>query len=153
MNSLDYNDTGSSRFTQYETITIRGDGYVIVYGINNHFSTEMPGILLSRLAPEEFEETIMGINKILNQRVLKNFKKWVLGCAFFCCTMGFSFGPSLLHSRKTKRIIRQYLTKENKRFYNSLGFNWTYEKECCGNFAEYVLQIQRIPKQDIINVD
>jgi hypothetical protein len=52
-----------------ESIVIRGDGNITVFGVFNSFSKEFPSKLAAKLAPEEYRDTIEHVNKILKKEL------------------------------------------------------------------------------------
>lgn len=97
--------------------------------MNNIFSDEFPSELHGKLAPEEFQETIMKVNKQLKHSMPANLK-WLL-CGFICCccTLGCSMWPSICINRKVKRDIEKTLEVENSRLYCTLGLYWSLTKQ------------------------
>lgn len=126
-----------------DPIVIRPDGNITLFGLTNHFSTDMPSKLLSIIAPDEYKYTIKKLNKVLYRRVSMNFKIFLLSCVCCCCTGGLSLCPSLIMSNHTREKVRIILEKENERIYNKLGMHWTFSKYTYGSLpmVEYVILI------------
>lgn len=148
--SIPNNDLPSMSYTnsQKEPIIIQGDGNITIFGLNNHFKTDMPNKLASFLARDEFKHTIHKINRVLRRKMSYNIKLLFCGCLCFCCTLGLSACPSVALNSHVKKQIRNILEKENKRIYNQMGLNWSFVKQNSGAMpmVEYVLQIDFITK-------
>lgn len=135
-----------------EVIRIRGEGNIIIFGLNNYFSLQMPNRLISRLAAEEYLSTVMKINKVLRKR-LQLQKKLLIGCIFSCCTLGLSIIPALIYHKKSKRKINAILNKENTNLYHNLGLHWSLVKYYNGLTVEYMLQINSFKQRKIESPD
>nr|CAI5833835.1 unnamed protein product [Callosobruchus analis] len=83
-----------------DPVVIRGAGNMTVFGLSNRFSTEFPSGLVSRVAPEEFKETIMRVNGILKKTLPVNVKWLFCGCLCCCCTLGCSLWPVICLSKR-----------------------------------------------------
>lgn len=79
--------------------------YIIYYsfGLSSRFQSEFPSALVSRVAPEEFEETMARINSVLKKSLPMNAKWLFCGCMCCCCTLGCSLWPVICLS---KRVIK-----------------------------------------------
>ncbi len=99
------------------------------FGMNNVFSDAFPSELFGKVAPEEFQETILKVNKQLKHSMPVNLK-WLL-CGFICCccTLGCSMWPAICVNRKVKRDIEKTLEVENSRLYCQLGLYWSLAKQ------------------------
>ncbi|VDM36021.1 unnamed protein product [Hydatigera taeniaeformis] len=104
-----------------DPIIIRGSGDITI----NEFPPELHG----KVAPEEFQETILKVNNQLRRSMSINLK-WLL-CGFICCfcTLGCSMWPAICVNRKVKRNIEKTLELENARLYCQLGLNWSLAKQ------------------------
>ncbi|KAL3282957.1 hypothetical protein HHI36_006115 [Cryptolaemus montrouzieri] len=127
-----------------EPTVIRGTGNIVLFGLSNKFSPDLPGRLLSRVAPEEYKETIEKVNYVLDRKVSRNFKWFLCGCVFVCCTCGVSLWPSIHMSKHTKLELERLLKWENARLYNKLGLKWSLSKQFNGSppMVEYVILIE-----------
>nr|XP_023019948.1 cysteine-rich hydrophobic domain-containing protein 2 [Leptinotarsa decemlineata]XP_023019950.1 cysteine-rich hydrophobic domain-containing protein 2 [Leptinotarsa decemlineata] len=136
---------------QNEQIIVRSDGNITVFGLNNHFKTDMPSKLISITAPDEYKYTIHKVNKVLKKNLSINIKILLCSCICFCCTLGFSIWPSVMINRKTKRQVRNILKEENERIYHHLGLHWSLGKKSFGPLptVEYVLQIDFLSKPQL----
>jgi hypothetical protein len=85
-----------------DPVVIRGAGNMTVFGLSNRFSTEFPSGLVSRVAPEEFKETVMRINAILKKTLPVNVKWLFCGCLCCCCTLGCSLWPVICLSKRVR---------------------------------------------------
>lgn len=134
-----------------EPIVIEGNGALTIFGLNNHFSEEIPPRLFTRVAPEEYCYTICRINKMLKRHFANNVVWLMCGCFTMCCTLGCSFCPVVYFNKGTLRSLNRILRLENKRLYNNLGLHWSLHKRLSGRFAliEYVLVISFLQKPDI----
>ncbi|KAJ3660686.1 hypothetical protein Zmor_005124 [Zophobas morio] len=134
-----------------EPILIRGNGHVTLFGLNNHYSPVIPSRLRTRLAPEEFEMTIVLINKVLRRQFINNIFWFLCGCITFCCTLGCSMCPVIYFSKRTLRSLHKTLKSENNRLYNKLGMHWSLHKLHFGpfNLVEYILVINFLPRPEI----
>lgn len=70
------------------------------FGLSNRFNTEFPSGLVSRVAPEEYKETVMRINGILKKTLPVNVKWLFCGCLCCCCTLGCSLWPVICLSKR-----------------------------------------------------
>lgn len=151
--SIPNNDIPSMSYSnsQREPIIIQGDGNVTIFGLNNHFKTDMPNKLASVLARDEYKHTIHKINRVLRKKMSYNIKLLFCGCLCFCCTLGMSACPSVVLNSRIKRQIRDVLDKENMRIYNQMGLSWSLVKQNFGTIPllEYVLQIDFINKPKV----
>lgn len=97
--------------------------------MNNVFNDEFPPELHGKVAPEEFQETILKVNNQLRRSMSLNLK-WLL-CGFICCccTLGCSMWPAICVNRKVRRNIEKTLEIENARLYCQLGLNWSLTKQ------------------------
>ncbi|KAK9869704.1 hypothetical protein WA026_003444 [Henosepilachna vigintioctopunctata] len=131
-----------------EPTTIKGNGNIVLHGVTNRFSTDLPPKLLSRIAPEEYKATVRKINSILEKTIPRNFKWFLCGCLFICCTLGTSLLPSIYLTKHTRWRIERLLAWENERLYNKLGLNWSLRKQYTGSPAmlEYILVIEILPQ-------
>lgn len=130
-----------------ETVIIRGDGNLTIFGVLNSFNDEFPQKLSSKIAPEEYKETLNKINKILNKE-FKNSLRWlVFGSLCCCCTLGCSLLPVIFINKKAKLKIKKYLIFENDRLYNKLGIKWRLSKQKYGQSTlyEYIICIDILP--------
>lgn len=126
-----------------EPIIIRPNGNITLFGLNNHFSTEIPSKLLSVIAPDEYKYTIIKINRVLRRRMSINFKIFLCSCLWCCCTCGLSLCPPLIINNHTKEMIKDVLDEENGRIYHKLGLHWGFGKHSYGPtpMIEYVIFI------------
>ncbi|KAF5284753.1 hypothetical protein FQA39_LY04478 [Lamprigera yunnana] len=86
-----------------DPIVIRGAGNMTVYiqfGLNNRFNTEFPNGLVSRVAPEEYTETVSRINAVLKKTLPINVRWLFCGCLCCCCTVGCSLWPVIFLSKR-----------------------------------------------------
>src|SRR5690348_15715373 len=60
-----------------ESIVIRGNGNITIFGLNNYFNSEFPSGLHARVAPEEFTASIDKINSLL-RKSLSLQMKWII---------------------------------------------------------------------------
>lgn len=134
-----------------EPIIIRPNGNITLFGLNNHFSTEMPNKLLSVVAPDEYRYTIKKLNDILKPRMSLNFKILMFSCICCCCTCGLSFCPPLIINNQTKEMVKNILKEENERLYHKLGMHWSFSKYTYGPvpLVEYVIFINFLEKDKI----
>jgi len=70
------------------------------FGLSNRFETEFPSALVSRVAPEEFQATVMRINSVLKKTLPVNVKWLFCGCVCCCCTLGCSLWPVICLSKR-----------------------------------------------------
>lgn len=77
--------------------------YISSFGLSNRFNTEFPCGLQSRVAPEEFKNTITRINLVLKKALPVNLRFLVCGCVCCCCTVGVSLWPVICLSRKVSQ--------------------------------------------------
>ncbi|KAK9746691.1 Golgin subfamily A member 7/ERF4 family [Popillia japonica] len=138
-----------------EPITLRGVGSVTIFGLNNKFSSELPSTLHSRVAPEEYKETIDKINRVLRKNLPTNARLLFFGCFFCCCTFGCSFWPVICSSRRTLRLLHRLLERENRNLYYKLGLRWHLSKQHldASNLLEYVILIEFLPRIPIYKPD
>lgn len=105
-----------------DPVVIRGAGNMTVYvhkhkqvlsrlkwfscsfGLSNKFSTEFPAGLVSRVAPEEFKETVLRINSVLKKTLPVNVKWLFCGCLCCCCTLGCSLWPVICLSKRVSTV-------------------------------------------------
>jgi hypothetical protein len=131
-----------------EPVLIRGAGNITIFGICNKFNESFPSSLNSKLAPEEFRDTMRQINAILSAE-LENSLKWLIfGSLFCCCTLGCSFLPVVYMNKKAKLHIDKFLEVENHRLYLKLGLQWRLSKVKCNSansLMEYVLLVDFLP--------
>jgi hypothetical protein len=139
-----------------DPIVLRGSGNITIFGVSNKFDDQFPTQLNSKLAPEEFRDTINQINSILSKE-LENSLKWlVFGSLFCCCTLGFSFLPVIYLNKKARLSINKFLEMENQRIYLKLGLKWKLCKIKCGNTSslqEFVVQIDFLPAISLYHPD
>ncbi|CAH1964996.1 unnamed protein product [Acanthoscelides obtectus] len=138
-----------------DPVVIRGAGNMTVFGLSNRFSTEFPSGLVSRVAPEEFKETIMRVNGILKKTLPVNVKWLFCGCLCCCCTLGCSLWPVICLSKRTQHSLNKLLEWENSYLYNKLGLHWRLSKQHCdsSSMMEYVILIEFLPKIPIYKPD
>lgn len=136
-------------------IIIRGKGNVTVFGLTNYFSTEFPNALHSRVAPEEYKETISHINCVVKKMETAVVRLLICGCLCCCCTLGFSLMPTVCITRKTRNMLEKVIEWENNRLYYKLGLRWKLSKEQCegSSMVEYVLILEYLPKISIYQPD
>lgn len=136
-------------------IIIRGTGNVTIFGLTNCFSTEFPNALHSRVAPEEYKETISHINGVLVKMGPAVVRLLMCGCLCCCCTLGFSVMPTVCITRKTRHTLEKVVRWENNRLYHKLGLNWKLVRERCeaSNLVEYLLVLEHLPKLSIYQPD
>lgn len=146
------------------------------FGLSNRFSTDFPSGLVSRVAPEEFKETVMRINTILKKTLPVNVKWLFCGCICCCCTLGCSLWPVIclskrvrfflnliccslqilhIHLFQTQHSLNKLLEWENSYLYNKLGLHWRLSKQQCdsSSMMEYVILIEFLPKIPIYRPD
>ncbi|CAH1103526.1 unnamed protein product [Psylliodes chrysocephalus] len=138
-----------------DPVVIRGAGNMTVFGLSNRFNTEFPSGLVSRVAPEEFKETVMRINGILKKTLPINVKWLFCGCLCCCCTLGCSLWPVICLSKRTQHSLNKLLEWENSYLYNKLGLHWRLSKQHCdsSSMMEYVILIEYLPKIPIYRPD
>ncbi|XP_056646048.1 cysteine-rich hydrophobic domain-containing protein 2 [Diorhabda sublineata] len=138
-----------------DPVVIRGAGNMTVFGLSNRFSTEFPSGLVSRVAPEEFKETVLRINAILKKTLPINVKWLFCGCLCCCCTLGCSLWPVICLSKRTQHSLNKLLEWENNYLYNKLGLHWRLSKQHCdsSSMMEYVIVIEFVPKIPIYRPD
>lgn len=138
-----------------DPIIVRGAGSMTVFGLSNKFETDFPSILISRVAPEEYQNTIENINAVLKKTLPVNAKWLFCGCVCCCCTLGCSLWPVVCLSKRTQNSLDKLLTRENNRLYHKLGLHWRLSKQRCdsSNMMEYVLLIEFLPKKQIYRPD
>lgn len=142
-------------YTGPAPIIIRGAGNVTVFGLTNYFSTEFPNVLHSRVAPEEYKETISHINCVLRKIEPAIVKLLICGCFCCCCTLGFSMMPTVCITRRTRLMLEKVVEWENNRLYHKLGLHWRLSREKSENstMVEYVLILEYLPKVSIYQPD
>lgn len=131
-----------------DPVLIRGAGNITIFGICNKFSDQFPTALNSKLAPEEFQDTMRQINSVLSDEVESSLKWLVLGSLFCCCTLGCSFLPVVYMNKRAKSHIEKLLEVENQRLYLKLGLKWRLSKtkyNSVNSLLEYVLVIDFLP--------
>lgn len=138
-----------------DPIVIRGAGNMTVFGLSNRFNTEFPSGLVSRVAPEEFTETLARINGILKKTLPVNVKWLFCGCICCCCTLGCSLWPVICLSKRTQHSINKLLEWENSYLYHKLGLHWRLAKQHSDSSSvmEYVILVEFIPKIPIYRPD
>lgn len=134
-----------------EPIIVKGNGNIVLFGLNNRFNTELPPKLHSKVAPEEYKETIERVNHLLANNVHKNMKWFICGFFMLCCTFGVSLWPSVHFNKHTRYELEKLLSWENSRLYNQLGLKWSLNKQLVGSptVVEYVLVIENVKKSKI----
>lgn len=140
---------------EIEPIIIRPNGNITLFGLNNHFSTEMPNKLLSIIAPDEYRYTIRKINNVLKKKMSRNLKVFLCSCLCCCCTCGLSFCPALVLNSQTRRNVKEILEEENERIYCKLGLRWSLSKHTYGPvpMVEYVIFIHFLEQEKIYRPD
>jgi len=130
-----------------ESIVVRGDGNITVFGVFNSFSKEFPSKLAAKLAPEEYRDTIEHVNKILKKELSNSVKWLIFGSICCCCTLGCSLLPVVYLNKKAKLAIKKFLNGENESIYRKLGIKWRLSKQKCNSnsLLEYVLIIDIMP--------
>ncbi|XP_071443938.1 cysteine-rich hydrophobic domain-containing protein 2 [Hetaerina americana] len=138
-----------------DPVVIRGAGNMTVFGLSNRFDTEFPPGLVSRVAPEELEETVGRVNALLRKTLPVNARWLFCGCVCCCCTLGCSLWPVLCLSKRTQHSIEKLLEWENSHLYHKLGLHWRLAKQRCdsSSMMEYVLLVEFIPKIPIYRPD
>ncbi|KAK5639560.1 hypothetical protein RI129_012128 [Pyrocoelia pectoralis] len=138
-----------------DPVIIRGAGNMTVFGLSNRFSTEFPSGLVSRVAPEEFTETVLRINTVLKKTLPVNVKWLFCGCLCCCCTFGCSLWPVICLSKRTQHSLNKLLEWENSYLYHKLGLHWRLSKQNCdsSSMMEYVILIEFLPKIPIHRPD
>ncbi|XP_022915055.1 cysteine-rich hydrophobic domain-containing protein 2 [Onthophagus taurus] len=138
-----------------DPVILRGAGNMTVFGLSNRFSTEFPSGLVSRVAPEEFQETVMRINSVLKKTLPVNVKWLFCGCLCCCCTLGCSLWPVICLSKRTQHSLNKLLEWENSYLYHKLGLHWRLSKQHCdsSSMMEYVILIEFLPKIPIYRPD
>jgi hypothetical protein len=138
-------------FIPAEPILIQGNGHVTLFGLNNHFSPTIPNRLRTRVAPEEYELTMLLVNKVLRRNFINNLIWFFCGCISLCCTLGCSMCPVIYFNKRTIRSLHKTLKSENNRLYNKLGLNLSLHKHHFGTFnlVEYVIVINFLQKPEI----
>lgn len=136
-------------------IIIRGTGNATIFGLTNYFCPEFPNALHSRVAPEEYKETISHINGVLRKIEPAVVKLLICGCLCCCCTLGFSMMPAVCITRRTRLMLEKVVEWENNRLYHSLGLHWRLlrEQREVSNMVEYVLVLEYLPKASIYQPD
>lgn len=114
------------------------------FGLSNRFDTEFPSGLVSRVAPEEFQATVMRVNSILKKTLPVNVKWLFCGCVCCCCTLGCSLWPVICLSKRTQHSLDKLLEWENNHLYHKLGLHWRLAKQRCdsSSMMEYVSNCQ-----------
>ncbi|CAH1105479.1 unnamed protein product [Psylliodes chrysocephalus] len=140
---------------QKESVIVRPDGNITIFGLCNHFPADMPNKLISITAADEYKYTITRINRILKKSMLLNMKILLCSCLCFCCTLGFSVYPPIMINKRTKHRIKNVLEEENERIYHHLGLHWGLIKRPFGPLptVEYVLQIEFFNRPNIYAPD
>jgi hypothetical protein len=130
-----------------DPVIIRGAGNITIFGVSNKFNESFPSQLYSKLAPEEFRDTIKQINNILATELANSFRWLVFGSVFCCCTLGCSLFPVIFMNKKARLSIKKFLSIENQRIYFKLGLKWRLAKIKCNSnsLMEYVLLIDFLP--------
>lgn len=138
-----------------DPIIIRGAGNMTVFGLSNRFSNEFPNGLVSRVAPEEFKETISRINSVLKKTLPVNVKWLFCGCLCCCCTLGCSLWPVICLSKRTQHSLDKLLEWENTYMYHKLGLHWRLSKQHSdsSSMMEFVILIEFLPKIPIYRPD
>ncbi|CAH1708322.1 cysteine-rich hydrophobic domain-containing protein 2 [Rhopalosiphum maidis] len=138
-----------------EPVLIRGIGNLTVFGLSSRFQSEFPSALVSRVAPEEFEETMARINSVLKKSLPMNAKWLFCGCMCCCCTLGCSLWPVICLSKRTQHSLNKLLDWENNHLYNKIGLHWRLNKQRVdtSSITEYVLLVEFIPKIPIYKPD
>lgn len=91
-----------------DSIVIRGNGNMTLFGLSNSFSNTFPSALLGRVSKEEFEYTINRINHLLQQQHSTNAKFLILGCLCCCCSLGCSLlWPTFALSKRTRSSLEK----------------------------------------------
>uniref|UniRef100_A0AC35TGX6 Erf4 domain-containing protein n=1 Tax=Rhabditophanes sp. KR3021 TaxID=114890 RepID=A0AC35TGX6_9BILA len=138
-------------------VLIKGHGNVTIFGLNSHFDEEeFPLNLTGKVAPEELEATLRMINKVLKRSVPWNFRWFLCGLVFCCCTIGCSLWPVICLNRRTINSLQKTLELENSRLYHKLGLHWKLEKQpldSSSHLSEYVLLLEAIPKIPLLIPD
>uniref|UniRef100_A0A0K0G1M1 Cysteine-rich hydrophobic protein (projected from Caenorhabditis elegans ortholog tag-266) n=2 Tax=Strongyloides TaxID=6247 RepID=A0A0K0G1M1_STRVS len=147
----------TSELPKIQPICIRGHGSITIFGLNSHFDEdEFPLSLTGKVAPEELEHTLRSINKILRHTVPWNFRWFLCGIFFCCCTLGCSLWPVVFLNKRTICAIEKTLDFENNRLYHKLGLHWKLAKQQLDNnsyLSEYVLLLEIIPKIPLLIPD
>ena len=145
--SLSNTDDASNIVEVRDPVVIRGAGNITIFGVSNKFNEQFPSQLYSKLAPEEFRDTIKQINSILNRKLANSFRWLVFGSIFCCCTLGCSLFPVIFINKKARLSINKFLQIENQRLYLKLGLKWRLAKIKCNSnsLMEYVLLIEFLP--------
>lgn len=145
--SLSNTDNTSNIVEVRDPVIIRGAGNITIFGVSNKFNEQFPSQLYSKLAPEEFRDTIKQINSILNRKLANSFRWLVFGSIFCCCTLGCSLFPVIFINKKARLSINKFLQIENQRLYLKLGLKWRLAKIKCNSnsLMEYVLLIEFLP--------
>lgn len=73
--------------------------------MSNKFDTDFPSGLTGKLAPEEFESTLMRINKVLGRSLPMNLRWLLCGCICCCCTMGMSMWPVVFLNKRVNILV------------------------------------------------
>lgn len=130
-----------------DPVIIRGAGNITIFGVSNKFNESFPSQLYSKLAPEEFRDTVKQINSILTRELANSFRWLVFGSVFCCCTLGCSLFPVIFINKKARLSINKFLSIENQRMYLKLGLKWRLAKIKCNSnsLMEYVLLIEFLP--------
>lgn len=138
-----------------DPVVIRGAGNMAVFGLSNRFSTEFPSRLASKVAPEEFRETVLRMNSVLKRTLPVNIKWLLCGCLCCCCTLGCSLWPIVCLKKRTEDSINKLLEWENIYLYHKLGLHWRLSKKQFGSpsMIEYVILIEFLPKISIYGPD
>nr|CAH7768775.1 unnamed protein product [Callosobruchus chinensis] len=138
-----------------EPLIVRPDGNITIFGLNNHFPLDMPNKLLSIVAPDEYQYTIIKLNKELDGKLSFNIKVLFASCICLCCTLGLSICAPMITNQRAKQRVETILDEENKRLYNKLGLNWSLDKHGYGPppAIEYVLKIDFLQKPKLCSPD
>lgn len=107
--------------------------YLLFYrfGLSSRFQSEFPSTLVSRVAPEEFEETMGRINSVLKKSLPMNAKWLFCGCMCCCCTLGCSLWPVICLSKRVITYLRLII------YLNNYLYVGTYDKNFI--FINYIL--------------
>jgi len=147
--------SSSSVLLPPDPVQIRGVGHLTLFGLSNKFETDFPSALTGKLAPEEFDSTIVRINRVLG-RTLPNNLRWLFcGCVCCCCTFGMSMWPVVFLNKRTRNQLEKIIESENRNLYHKLSLHLRLQKQMMSssNMMEYVLLIDFRPKQAIYKPD
>ncbi|VEN51284.1 unnamed protein product, partial [Callosobruchus maculatus] len=76
----------------------------------------MPNKLISVVAPDEYQYTILKVNKELDAKLSSNIKVLLGSCICLCCSLGLSICAPMIINQRAKDRVETILDEENKRW-------------------------------------